>query len=55
MVIIRPGFFNMIPYFIHQYTGLQNSIREQAFIFLFDTVFCISVWLIVFKLCRKFL
>lgn len=55
VIIIRPGFFNMIPYFIHQGLGLQNLIKESTFIYLFDAIFCILIWTIVFKQCKKIL
>ncbi len=52
-VIIKPGFFNLIPYSIYQNIGLQNLINEQVFIYLFDIIICILVWIIAFKQCKK--
>ncbi|CAM3411976.1 hypothetical protein EMST110833_13410 [Empedobacter stercoris] len=47
-LITRPGFFNLIPYSIHQ-NLFRNSIRENIFIYLFDFLFCIAIWFISYK------
>ncbi|AQX85880.1 hypothetical protein ATB97_17690 [Elizabethkingia bruuniana] len=54
VIIIKPGFFNIIPYFIHQSIGLQDLISEQVFIYLFDIIICILVWIIVFKQYKNY-
>jgi len=52
IIIIRPGFFNMIPYFIHQ-NIFKGIINESTFIYSFDFVFCLFVWYLVYRITKK--
>lgn len=52
IIIIQPGYFNMIPYFIHQKI-LGNSVEEYLFIYIFDFVICIILWFIIYSIIKK--
>ena len=50
--IIRPGFFNLIPFTIHE-NFLKGIIKEHTFIYIFDALFCLLVWVILYKILPK--
>jgi|GEM_PF-3369005 len=52
ILIIRPGFFNLIPFSIHQII-FRDIINENIFIYMFDFLFCIFIWFITFKLINS--
>lgn len=51
MIIVRPGGFNFIPYLIHK-NYLRDVIKESNFIYLFDLIFCMVVWISFFLLFK---
>lgn len=54
LVIIKPGFFNMIPFTIHQ-AYFRGIIKEITFVYIFDLFFCIILWYILYRICRLFI
>ncbi len=50
-IIIKPGIFNMIPFLIHQ-SLFRGIIKEITFVYIFDFVFCVVLWYIIFKFCK---
>lgn len=51
LIIIQPGAFNMIPYSMHN-GFLRGIINESTFIYLFDSLFCVLVWFMLFKITK---
>jgi len=52
IIIIQPGYFNMIPYFIHQKL-LGDSVEEYLFIYTFDFTLCVLIWYLIFMFFKK--
>jgi hypothetical protein len=53
LFIIKPGIFNMIPFMIHQ-SFFRGVIKEINFVYLFDLLFCITLWYILYRVCKVF-
>lgn len=51
LIIVRPGWFNFIPYLIHK-NYCRDIIKESNFIYLFNMVFCLIVWILFFLLFK---
>ncbi|SHL72086.1 hypothetical protein SAMN05443634_11610 [Chishuiella changwenlii] len=51
LIIIRPGVFNLLPYTIHEFL-FRNIIDESLFIYTFDSIFSIIIWIIIYKILK---
>jgi hypothetical protein len=51
LIIIRPGVFNLLPYTIHEIL-FRNIIDESLFIYIFDSIFSIMIWIIIYKILK---
>lgn len=51
LIIIRPGVFNLLPYTIHEIL-FRNTIDESLFIYIFDSVFSMMIWIIIYKILK---
>ena len=52
LVIIKPGFFNIIPFMIHQ-NYFRGTIKEKTFIYIFDFIFCVILWYMLFIIYKS--